>query len=501
MTKQNRWLVLAIVSSALFLIVVDMTVLYTALPTLTHELAASASQKLWIVNAYALVVAGLLPGLGALGDRVGHKPMFMGGLVVFGAASLLAAHAPTPAILIGARALLAVGAAMMMPATLSIVRITFDDRKERAIAIGVWAAVASGGAAFGPVIGGVLLEHFWWGSVFLVNVPVVVLAFVLALPLVPADKGHSTRPWDFVGSLQIMVGLVALAFAIKELATRAPSFPLSAAAAVVGVAAIALFVRRQRRSAAPLIDFGLFADSRFSAGVTAALMASIALVGVELVVSQRLQLVLGLSPLRAALFILPIPLAAFVSGPLAGVALPLLGSGRVMWMSLALAGAGLAAYAMAQEAPTALQLAMLAVFGFGVGAAMTAASSAIMDNAPVDRAGMAASVEEVSYELGGAIGIAVLGSVFTAVYGASFAPPAGLDVPASVRDSLDEALLASEKLPPEAAATLVSLGRAAFDQAFLVVLVVATVLILASAFAIRRSTSRETAQRQSARIG
>ncbi|PSJ59301.1 MFS transporter [Pseudaminobacter soli (ex Li et al. 2025)] len=495
MAKQNRWLVLAIVSSALFLIVVDMTVLYTALPTLTHDLAATASQKLWIVNAYALVVAGLLPGLGALGDRVGHKPMFMGGLVVFGIASLAAAYAPTPAVLIAARGLLAVGAAMMMPATLSIIRITFADEKERAIAIGVWAAVASGGAAFGPVIGGVLLEHFWWGSVFLINVPVVLLAVALGAAIVPADKGHSTRPWDLVGSLQIMVGLIALAFAIKELATREPSLALAAGAALLGIAALVLFVRRQRRSTAPLIDFALFRDSRFSAGVTAALMASVSLVGVELAVSQRLQLVIGLSPLEAAMFILPIPLAAFVSGPLTGIALPRLGPGRVMWMSLALGGAGLAGYTMAHEAATALQLTMLGVFGFGLGAAMTAASSAIMDNAPIDRAGMAASVEEVSYELGGAIGIAVLGSVLTAVYGASFTPPANLDVPATVRDSLDEALLASEKLPPDAAAMLVSLGRAAFDQAFVAVLVVATVLILASAFAIRRTTSREARTR------
>jgi len=501
MAKQNRWLILVIVSSALFLIVVDMTVLYTALPTLTHDLAASASQKLWIVNAYALVVAGLLPGLGALGDRVGHKPMFMGGLAVFGIASLAAAYAPTPAMLIGARALLAVGAAMMMPATLSIIRITFTDQRERSIAIGIWAAVASGGAAFGPVIGGVLLEYFWWGSVFLVNVPVVVMALALAWPLVPADRGHATRPWDFVGSLQVMVGLIALAYAIKEISLQDASKGSALVAAIMGVAALALFTRRQLRSTAPLIDFDLFRDSRFSAGVVAALVASIALVGVELAVSQRLQLVLGLSPLEAALFILPIPLAAFVSGPLTGMALPALGSGRVLWSALALGGAGLAAFAFSHHAGSAAQLATLAIFGFGVGAAMTAASSAIMDNAPIDRAGMAASVEEVSYELGGAIGIAVLGSLLTAVYGASFVPPAGLDVPSTVRDSIDEALLAAEKLSPEAAATLVSLSRAAFENAFVALLAVATALILGCAFAIWRLTERATARRQSARTG
>ncbi len=176
----GRWLVLAIVSSALLLIVVDMTVLYTALPRLTHELQVNASEKLWIVNIYALVVSGLLLGMGTLGDRLGHKRLFMAGLVVFGVASLAAAYSPGAATLIAARALLAVGAAMMMPATLSILRLTFADERERAIAIGVWASVASGGAAIGPVVGGVLLEHFWWGSVFLINVPIVLLALPLA---------------------------------------------------------------------------------------------------------------------------------------------------------------------------------------------------------------------------------------------------------------------------------------------------------------------------------
>lgn len=493
MTSRNRWFVLAIVSSALFLIVIDMTVLYTALPRLTHDLGATASEKLWIVNAYPLVVAGLLPGLGALGDRLGHRRLFMAGLVVFGAASLIAAYSPTPSVLIAARVLLAVGAAMMMPATLSIIRLTFTDEKERAFAIGIWAAVASGGAALGPVIGGVLLEYFWWGSVFLINVPIVVAAFVLAALLLPARPGDAGRPWDLIGSLQIMVGLIGLAYAIKEVSKREASVEAALAAAVVGIVATFLFVRRQRASTAPLVDFSLFRNSRFSSGVAAALVASAALMGVELVFSQRLQLVSGFSPLEAGLLILPIPLASFVAGPLTGLALPRLGSERILSGSLAIAGVGLAVYLLCYDARPAIWLTTLAIMGFGIGAAMTAASSAIMLSAPENHAGMAASVEEVSYELGGAIGIAVLGSVMSALYSATFVLPEGTGVSQTARDSLDEALLAAERLDPALAERFVELARTAFDNAFVGVVGLAVAMLLATASAIWWATRRPPA--------
>lgn len=492
MTSRNRWFVLAIVSSALFLIVIDMTVLYTALPRLTHDLGATASEKLWIVNAYPLVVAGLLPGLGALGDRLGHRRLFMAGLVVFGVASLMAAFSPTPAILIAARGLLAVGAAMMMPATLSIIRLTFTDEKERAFAIGIWAAVASGGAALGPVIGGVLLEYFWWGSVFLINVPIVVAAFFFAALLLPSRPGDTSRPWDLIGSLQIMVGLIGLAYAIKEVSKREASIEAALFAAAIGIVATVLFVRRQRTSAAPLIDFSLFRNRRFSSGVTTALVASAALMGVELVFSQRLQLVSGFSPLEAGLLILPIPLASFVAGPLTGLALPRLGSERILSGSLAISGFGLAAFLLCYDADPAIWLAAMGVMGFGIGAAMTAASSAIMLSAPENRAGMAASVEEVSYELGGAMGIAVLGSVMSALYSATLVLPTDASVSPTARDSLDEALLAAESLDPALAKQLVFLARAAFDNAFVGVVGLAVIMLLATAGTVWWVTRRPT---------
>lgn len=489
MSRGKRWLVLAVVSSALFLIVIDMTVLYTALPVLTQALSASASEKLWIVNAYPLVVAGLLPGLGTLGDRLGHKQMFMAGLVVFGAASIAAAFAPSPELLIAARAALAVGAAMMMPATLSLIRLTFTDERERALAIGIWAAVASGGAALGPVVGGLLLEYFWWGSVFLINVPVVLVALAASGVLLTRRAGDKSRPWDLVGSIQVMVGLVGMTYAIKEAGRRDPSWEMAGLALVIGLVAMALFIRRQRRSAAPLIDFSLFANPRFSAGVATALVASAALIGVELVFSQRLQLVLSYSPLEAGLLILPIPIASFFAGPLTGLALPRLGGERVLWGSLLLTGLALAVFLAIHNGPTVFWLSALAVMGFGVGASMTAASTVIMLSAPEERAGMAASVEEVSFELGGALGIALLGSLMSALYSRAMILPAGTEHATQARDSLDEALMLADRLAPAQAEQVITLARGAFDYAFVGVIIAAALLLISVSLAVRWKTS------------
>jgi DHA2 family multidrug resistance protein-like MFS transporter len=483
MLPQNRWLVLAIVSSALFLIVVDMTVLYTALPRLTHDLAASASEKLWIMNIYPLVVAGLLPGLGTLGDKLGHKHMFMNGLVVFGLASLCAAYSPNPEVLIAARAFLACGAAMMMPATLSIIRLTFTDEKERSLAIGIWAAIASGGAAIGPVAGGVLLEYFWWGSVFLINVPVVLVALALSAFNLENRPLGSKRKWDLVGSIQIMIGLIALTYAVKELAKRDASMTVFASALILGLIATTIFVRRQFSSKEPLIDFSLFNNRLFSTGVFAALVASGSMTGMELVFSQRMQLIEGMTPLQAGLMILPIPLAAFVAGPLAGMMLPRLGAGKVLWASLGITALGVVIYILTYKLSTHFYLAGLAVLGFGVGCAMTGASSSIMGNAPAEKAGMAASVEEVSFELGNALGVTIFGSILSAFYTASLILPAGSSIPSVVRDSLDEALLAAQSMPEADAYALTTLASQAFENAYVAVIVATAALLLVATVA------------------
>ena len=474
----HRWLVLALVSLALAMIVVDMTILYTALPTLTHDLMATAKQKLWIMNMYPLVVAGLLPGAGAIGDRWGHRRIFMGGLVVFGVASLWAAYSPTPASLIGARALLACGAALMMPATLAIIRHSFPDEKERGFAIGVWAAVASGGAALGPVVGGFMLAHFWWGSVFLVNVPIVLLALVFVYFFIEADAGDRSRSLDAIGSVLVLLGLIGVTYAVKAAAQAQSNALEIAATGLAGVVFLVFFALRQRRIHNPLIDFSLFKNRDFSAGVLAAVIVALALVGFQLAFSQWLQLVRGFSPLQAAYYMLPMPIAAFVAGPISGGLLTKMGGRAIINWGLLLCGLGLLSVIFTFPMPTVYLVLSLVAFGFGAGFAITGASSSIMFNAPAHKAGMAASLEEVSYELGGSFGIALLGSLMTATYTGALQLPADMLVPASVFDSLDEALIVVKTLPLDAAQALAQAASQAFERAFVTVTACASGLVL-----------------------
>jgi len=495
----SRWLVLAITASGLLLICIDMTVLYVALPALTRALHAGNSARLWILNAYPIVVAGLLPGLGALGDRHGHRLLFCTGLAVFGAASLSAALAHSALVLIAARAALGVGAAMMMPATLAIIRATFTDPRERSFALGLWSGVASAGMAAGPLLAGLLLTRFQWGAVFLINVPVVGLALLATWWWVPRRVAPGGPRWDATGSLQLLLVLTALMYAIKEPARQDCSLLRLGAALLLAGAGVALYLRGQRRRAQPLLDFTLFRRPLFAGAFAAACLGTAGAVGLELVMSQYLQLVEQRAPLAAALVLLPLSVAGLVAAPLAGRLLqrraPRAAAGGGLLLA-ALCTAGLALLPPAVPLFTALRLLLLAGTGVGIAITVTFASSTIMNAAPPERGGMAASIEEVGFEFGGALGVALFGSVMTLAYSGHLLAFDFIGTMPGVeraRDSLDELLRVAATLPADTGQALRAAGVAAFTAALRAVLLGVALLWLATGVAIGASRRKQPA--------
>ncbi|OHR18489.1 MFS transporter [Corynebacterium sp. HMSC034A01] len=405
MTKAQRWGFFAVVSLGLLMIGLDNSILYTALPALEHSLGATPEQGLWIINAYPLVLAGLLLGTGALGDRVGHRLMFIVGLAIFGLASLGAAFAPGPMELILARGMLGMGAAVMMPATLALIRLTFPDERERNTAIGIWGSVAVAGGALGPVVGGALIEHFWVGSVFLINVPIVVVALVLTVALAPENLPNLDKQWDVISSFYALIALSGLTMAIKQ---TAHSPAITAAALAATAVGSWLFVRRQNRLEDPLLTFDIFRSRLFTGGVLAAAGGMFVLAGAELMTTQKLQLVDALTPLAAGATVAVMAFAAIPASTLGGAFLhkigflPLIAGGFV--------GAVVGAVVLA-AGWTSIGMVLL---GLSAGSVMSVSSIAIIGSAPMHRSGMAAGVEEVSYELGTLITVALTGSLLQA---------------------------------------------------------------------------------------
>lgn len=462
---RRRWTLLVTVGTGLLLITLDNSILYTALPTLTRELEASWTESLWIINAYPLVMTGLLLGAGTLGDRLGHRRMFLAGLVVFGLASFMAATAPTPEVLIAARGLLAVGAAAMMPATLALIRVSFTDERERNIAISVWGSLSVVGGALGPIVGGALLEHFAWGSIFLVNVPVVLVAAVVGVAVAPADDPHPDVRWDFVSSVQALVTLVGLVVLIKELVKVDRSDSVLLAAALTTVVTWWVFVRRQRRLPFPLLDLSIFRNAAFASGVLAATVAMFAMGGLQLATTQRFQLVAGFSPLESGLLVAAIAVGSLPSSILGGAFLHVVGLRVLIGGGLGLGAVGVAWTLVAVQHGMGWLLGGLLVTGLGLGAAMSVASTAIIGNVPARRAGMASSVEEVSYEFGSLAAVALLGSLLTTVYTMTVRLPE--NAPAQAGRSMTDALTA-EGTGPE----VLDAAFRAFGNSYTTVMVV-----------------------------
>lgn len=476
----GRWTVLAVICAAVLVVVIDVTVLHVAAPAMTEDLKPSAVGLLWIIDVYPLVVAPLLVGSGALGDRIGRKRVLLAGLAVFGFASALATFAWTPAILIAARAVMGVGGALILPATMSIVRDVFEDRDERRTAVGIWSATMAGGAAVGPLVGGFLVEHWWWGAVFLINVPVVLIVLPIGLKLLPESRAAQPPPWDMTAVVLAGVAILGIAFGLKQGARHGFVDPLVIGVLVGAIGAGTWFVRRQLARPEPLLDVRLFTQSSFSVAVVCVALVMFGLVGLELFFAQYLQLVLGLEPLAASVRLLPLMIASFAGGLLAA---PLL---RRLGLRMTIAG-GLLLSTMALVPMLWLgvtdQYLLLAVpfvaMGFGLEIALVAANDVIISAVPAERAGNAASIEETAYELGGGLGVAVLGSILAVVYSDALRPVPGVGA-GELHDSgesLGRAVEISTGLPATAGDALLSTARDAFMSGLHVVLLVSLALV------------------------
>lgn len=486
----NRWVVLVVLCVSLLLVALDATVLHVAVPAVTADLNPSGVQLLWIVDAYPLVCAALLILFGTLGDRIGRRRVLLAGYGLFAAASAVAAFAGSPTVLIGARALLGIGGAMIMPATLSILRAVFPDRRERAVAIGAWTAVAAVGAAVGPVLGGFLVEHFWWGSVFLINLPLLAVIVPLGRFVLPESKGSSDGPWDVLGALMAAAGVLGLVFGVKRVgAGEAPLGVTTLVPLCAGAALLVLFVRRQRRRANPLIDMRMFARPTFSVSIGCIVLAMLALVGLELIAVQYLQLVLGLSPLETGLRLLPLTFAAMAAGATGSLTLRRVGPRRMVSCGFVLtAAAVLLLVMMGQHDRPGLLTAAFVLLGFGVQSTLFGAYESMLSEAPADQAGGAAAIGETSYQLGAGMGIALLGSVMNASYAPAMSSVKGVPRAdgTAASQSLGEAYQVSARLGGPAGDTLRTVARHAFVHGLHITLLVSAGLLLLGALAALR---------------
>ena len=487
----RRWFALGVLTMAVLIIGVDGTVLALAMPFISADLSASGTQLLWIGDIYSFVLAALLISMGSLGDRIGHKKLLLCGATLFGVVSAITAYSSSPEMLIATRALLGLAGATLAPATLALIRGLFPDQRERSIAVGIWASAFSAGAALGPVIGGVLLEHFWWGSVFLINIPAMVVLVVGGLVLLPEHRNPEPGPWDLPSVGLSMVGMLGVVYAIKEgIAAAAHGIRIDAVlAALLGAAALTLFVRRQLRLPVPLIDVRLFRRPVFTGVVAANLLSVLGLSGLVFFLSQYFQLVRGYGPLQAGLAELPAAVTATVFGVLAGIAVRYVSHRLVLTAGLTLVGVAmgtLMAFLLLISPISYLPLGItLFVVGVGLGLAFTVASDVILASVPPHRAGSAAAVSETAYELGMALGIATLGSVLTAVYRTVSIPPSlPGEIATQARDSLPSAIHAAQSLPAEQAERLLDPAREAFTHGLAVASGVGAALLLSAAVAV-----------------
>ncbi|MFD7320139.1 MFS transporter [Streptomyces sp. NPDC059875] len=474
---RREWTALGVLMLPLLLVSMDVSILYFAIPSISADLNPGATAQLWILDMYGFVLAGLLITMGALGDRVGRRRLLLGGAALFGLASVAAAYSDSPGALIAARALLGVAGACLMPSTLALIRTLFRDEAQRAKAVTLWTTVMASGISLGPVVSGALVEHFWWGSVFLINLPAMVLLLILGPALLPESKGAAARGrFDWTSALLSLAALLPLIHGIKELAKDGWR-PLPALAVTTGLLIALVFLRRQTRLAEPMVDLTLLRKRAYGGSVLVNLLAMVATVGFAVFLTQYLQSVLGQSPLEAALWSLAPSVGVMIAAPTAAALAGRVDRAYVMAGGFLFSAVGFASMTLIDaDTPLWVVLAGATVYAAGLVSAMTLANERALGAAPPERAGAAAAVLESGTELGGALGMAVLGSIGAAVYTAAM--PAS--VPAAARETLGGAVAtgAPEVLAAARTAFTDGLNGAAGGAAVVVLLAAALSLAL-----------------------
>jgi EmrB/QacA subfamily drug resistance transporter len=488
---RRRWLTLVVLCISLMVITLDNTILNVALPTLAHGkelggLGASGSALQWIVDSYVLIFAGLLLTMGSLGDRFGRYKLLTIGLILFGTGSVLSAFAPSAAVLIVTRSLMGIGGACIMPGTLSILTNVFHDPGERARAIGVWAGVAALGVGIGPVAGGALLTHFWWGSVFLVNVPIVVTALILGYFLVPDSYDHTAPKLDPVGAGLSIVSLGLILWSIIEAPSHGWTSPEIVTGFVVGTMLVIAFLLWERSYSSPMLDLKFFKNPRFSAASAAIMLVFLALFGTIFVLTQYLQSVLGYSTIKAGSILIPQSLALMIFAFLSPRWVVMFGNKIVVAFGLSLVAVSLLGFLTLDVDSTALHVILVTVImGIGMGNVMSPATESIMGSLPREKAGVGSAMNDTTRQVGGAIGVAVMGSILSSHYGPKLASLLGGKVPAgivaSARDSVGRAVASvSDPKHPVAAgihAQVISAAHQSFIGGMHLAALVATVIV------------------------
>lgn len=479
----RRWWTLGVLSLSLVVIGMDNTILNVALPTLARKLHATGSELQWTVDAYTLVFAGLLLSMGSLGDRFGRKRILTLGLLVFGLGSMGSAFSHSAEALIRMRGVMGVGGAMIMPSTLSIITNVFTDDRERGRAIGVWAGVAGVGIVLGPTLGGWLLGHFWWGSVFLVNVPVLVVAIALGAFLVPESRDPAATPLDPVGALLSIAALSSLVYGLIEAPTYGWTDGLIVGCFAGATVLLGVFVWWELRAPHPMLRMAFFRNMRFSMGATSIMLAFFAMLGMMFVLTQYLQFVRAYTPLQTGLRVLPV--AVIIAGaPLSSRLVERIGSKAVVAGGLVLIAAALVIFSRLGEASSYGSLATaLVVFGLGMGAAMAPATECVMGSLPLAKAAVGSAMNDTTRLVGASLGVAVVGSVLSSAYGSSIGGvAAGLPGPAAaaVRDSIGSAIGVAPQLGPFAT-HVVAAARSAFIDGMGIALLVAAGVAAAAA--------------------